>query len=919
MATSVELGSLPPTLRYARPDGRYSISIEHWGGPIFEVHEHGYADDESGRELAGLFGRLLDAVEADGRYAEAHLCVDYSTYGGSSAATRMRMLREVVARPTMGCTAFHGAPWWTRTVANLLNAVVPRLRARHFAGRDPALEYLCEIAEEDASLPRRPPPLVPGGEQGGPTSEADARRLIRHYRALREDRRSGVELPSDVQSLQTLVRRQHERLVHHDLLLDLLLDSIAQVSSFDACVPTWFDTGDAPEDEDFWTIEGALHLMRTDLAQMFAERDRQAEELVAARLSADEANSAKSHFLAVVSHELRTPLNAIVGLSTLLADDARDDPLQRRRIDGIATASRRLGRLVEDLLDFTRLEAGALKLDIRPFDLRAVLQDLDDVWRPRVDAQRLRLDIEPLPEPLWVRGEPDRLGQVLGNLIDNAIKFTERGVVRLCVEREPDGATRFEVRDTGRGIAAADIDRVFARFEQSDQPRGQVTRGVGLGLTICRHLVDLMGGELSVESEIGHGTSFELVLALPDTTEDTSPSVAPAVHRLTWPGARVLVVEDDPLSRFVARGMLERFGCRVTLAEDGQQGLEAWGREEFDLIFMDCQLPELDGFEATRAIRAAGESGRPRTPIVAMTAYALDSDRGRAEAAGMDGFLVKPVAPDQLGRTLVEHLPSSLRERRAPSSPTSNGDGRRPAPPPELDPRALSTLFDGTTPQLLRRLRKAHGAGDGPESGRIAHLLKGQAATLGAEVLRAACERFEEVGQEPGGDAVLETIAVEVRRVGDALRKAAADVAGGDRGPGEGPGARGRLMLLDDDPVVRALSGRALERWGFEVEAVGHPFEALELFRDAPRPFDAVILDLHLPEMSGLEVLDAMRGMDPDVRAILCSGERVGSADLPQGAAFMAKPMRAGDLVALLDQLRDQPRPVAAGSAAQGT
>ena len=901
MATSLDRGNLPAALRYARADGRYSISIEHRDGPIFDVHEQGYADDESGRELTALFGRLLDSAEQDGRYPRVHLCVDYSAYEGSSAATRLRMLREVVARPTMGCTAFHGAPWWTRTVAALLNAVVPRLRARHFEEQEAALAYLHRVVSEEASA--LPPPTRPENGADQPPTAIDAYLLVRRHRELREASFAEPVIPSDIDELRALARRQHQRLHEHDVQLDKVLDTIAQIGTLERYTPSRFEAPVARDDDDFWTIEGALHLMRTDLAQMFAERDRQTEELAAARRTAEEANRTKSHFLAVVSHELRTPLNAIVGLSTLLGDDVGRDPVQRRRIDGITTASRRLGRLVEDLLDFTRLEAGALRLDVRPFDLAIVLQDLDDVWRPRLNGPHVQLDIERVAAPLWIQGDPDRLGQVLGNLVDNAIKFTDEGTVQLRVERRPDGSTRFVVRDTGRGIPTEDIDRVFSRFEQSELPRGQVGRGVGLGLTICRHLVDLMGGELSVESELGRGTSFELRLALPAAGEEIAPAATTPLDRPAWPEARVLVVEDDPLSRFVARGMLERFGCEVTVAEDGQQGLEAWGQEEFDLIFMDCQLPELDGFEATQAIRSSGESGRPRTPIVAMTAYALDSDRSRASAAGMDGFLVKPVAPEDLERALTEHLPCSLRATGARSCGCTDGPDRSLSPRPELDPRALSTLFDGATPQLLRRLRRAHAEGDSTESARIAHLLKGQAATLGAEVLRGACERFEELGDGEDGDRVVTTIGLEVRRLSEALRRAAADALKQGGSSEERATVRGRLMLVDDDPVVRTLSSTALQRWGFVVEAVGHPFEALERFRDAAQPFDAVILDLQLPEMSGLEVLEAMRDMDPGVRAVLCSGQDLDNADLPPGSAFLAKPMRAGDLASLIERL----------------
>lgn len=903
-----ENGELPATLRYAGPDGRYSISIDHYQGPIFDVREKGYADDVAGRGLTALFTRLLDSVEQDGRFPRAHLCVDYSEYRGSSGVTRWRMLREVVTRPAMGCTAFYGTPWWARTVAALLTTVVPRVKARHFDDRDAALAYLQDIVQEEGSVehvtppePEPPPPVADLEEPPGPEQ---AHALLQHHRAEQRARRAERPIPSDVAGLQALVREQREQLNKQESLLDRLFDTIAQISSLDTYSPEWVESPDAPDSDEFWAVEGAMHLMRSDLAQMFAKRDRQSEELAAARAVAEDANRAKSHFLAVVSHELRTPLNAIVGLSTLLGDDIGDDPIQLRRVEGIACASRRLGHLVEDLLDYTRLEAGALQLAVRPFDLTALLRDIDEAWRPRSQDRPVRLEIVRPEAPLWVEGDPDRLGQVLGNQIDNALKFTDEGVVQLSMRRTAEGATQIEVRDTGRGIPASDIDRVFGRFEQSDLQAGEVVRGVGLGLTICKHLVELMGGELRVDSEVGRGTAFELRLALPDADDPPGTDRFPSLVHPTWPGGRVLVVEDDPLSRFVARGMLERYGCQVTLAEDGQQGLEAWGREEFDLIFMDIQLPELDGYGATRAIRASGESGRPRTPIVAMTAYALDSDRSRAEAAGMDGFLVKPVAPDQLERALSRFLPRSLRVTQDTEAVTASESGRTPALRPELDPQTLSALFEETTPALLDRLRGARERDDSGEAARIAHQLKGQAATLGAEPLRSACEQLEQLdGWSNGSDGVLETIALEVARLGEALRRAAADAVTRRSTPGDRIRPRGRLMLVDDDPVVRTLTGTALERSGFAVEAIGHPFEALERFRDAGGSYDAVILDLHLPEMDGLEVLDAMRGIDPRVRAVLCSGEAIDPDSLPAGAEYLAKPLRAGDLAAVIERL----------------
>ncbi len=907
MSTLTDRGSLPQRLGYARPDGRYSISIEHRVGPIFEVHEQGYADDESGRHLVALFTQLLDMVEQDGRFAQAHLCVDYSDYEGSSAATRLRMVREVVTRGAMGCTAFYGAPWWTRTVSALLRAVVPRLQARHFDNAGDAIRYLQSIVEaERRSGPELPPPvqLLSDAPPGEPPTVEEVRGLYARQRALRDIPVSSDEIPTDPQELRALVLRQRALLEEHDVLLDRIFDSVVRASSLNTSVPEWPETRESPETDDFWAVEGALHLMRTDLAEMFAKRDRREAELATAREVAQEANQVRSQFLGVVSHELRTPLNAIVGLSALVGDSIGGDPVQLRRIEGITEASRRLGRLVDDLLDFTGLEAGALTLSVRPFDLTRILRSLQDVWTPRAEERVVELLIDHPPSPLPVLGDPERLGQVLGNLLDNAIKFTDHGEVRLAVHRRADGWTRFEVQDTGRGIPPEDIDRVFTRFEQSEPPRGEVGRGVGLGLTLCKRLVELMGGELSVRSAPGRGSVFEVAVELPSSDAmDARPTPA-SPHRGSWPGARVLVVEDDPLSRFVARDTLEGFACDVTVAADGVRGLEAWGREEFDLVLMDCQLPELDGFEASRAIRLRGESGRRRTPIVALTAYAQDSDRARARAAGMDGFLVKPVSREQLEETLDQHLPRSLRTTRPISTPGSETPG------PEATqfgkhPRRLSILFDGTNPQLLRRLRRATVECSFEDAARVAHQLRGQAAILGAEAVQAACSELEQLGgwcdEAP---AIVDRITREVWQLGDRLRQAAAVGDGGPERAAEHQQRRLRLMLVDDDPVVRSLSGAALERWGFEVEALAHPFEAIERVQEARDDFDLILLDYRLPEMDGLEVLDVMRETDPELPAVLCSGDALDADGLPPGAAYLPKPLSREGLVETIESLQ---------------
>jgi len=396
----------------------------------------------------------------------------------------------------------------------------------------------------------------------------------------------------------------------------------------------------------------ALHLMQTDVQEMLEEGERRREELSRAWEAAEAASRAKSEFLGVISHELRTPLNGILGLADLLADSALDQE-QRRHAEGIDQAARRLMRLVDDVLDFGRMEAGALTIRKRAFPLRSVLEETLDGFQAAAEAKGLRLGVSLEPGlPVRVEGDQERLGQVLANLLDNAVKFTPAGFVTLEAGLAEPEVLRFVVADSGCGIPEDKLEAVFERFERCPTPQIGPQPGTGLGLAVCKYLVQGMGGEIRAQSQPGQGTRVTFLLPLPACP--ASPWSGPGEKpRRLFPQARVLVVEDDPVSQYVTRKMLERRGVRAVLANDGREALQRLGEASFDLVLMDCQLPELDGYQTTRELRRRGL----RVPVVALTAFAMDVDRERAQAAGMDGHVAKPVSDRQLGEVLARFLP----------------------------------------------------------------------------------------------------------------------------------------------------------------------------------------------------------------------------------------------------------------------
>ncbi|MFZ4681432.1 MAG: PAS domain S-box protein [Terrimicrobiaceae bacterium] len=386
------------------------------------------------------------------------------------------------------------------------------------------------------------------------------------------------------------------------------------------------------------------------------------QDLIREKEAANAAVRTKSQFLAMMSHEIRTPLNSVLGFADLLSDSELG-PEQREHVELIQRSGDALLVLLNDILDFSRIEAAALTLDVDDIDLRDFLQEVMDLYRPAAAARKIALSLRVDPDvPDGIRTDKARLRQILLNLVGNAVKFTDHGSVEVRVRRNadtPDGriSVLVEVSDTGIGIPPDKIGLLFNPFSQVDSSSTRRFGGTGLGLAICRRLAELLGSEVGLQKSGPGGSTFFLVLnGAP--AETAGPLVRPAISnapessRYIAKPKRVLVAEDNPVNRLLVRKMLSSFGVPSEEASNGRECVEMHAARPYDVILMDVQMPELDGLEATRAIRETEQPESPRVKIVALTADAMTGDRERCLAAGMDDYLSKPIRTEALASLL---------------------------------------------------------------------------------------------------------------------------------------------------------------------------------------------------------------------------------------------------------------------------
>jgi PAS domain S-box-containing protein len=527
----------------------------------------------------------------------------------------------------------------------------------------------------------------------------------------------------------------------------------------------WLDINITPVKNDEGTI---THF--TSIERDITERKAKEAELKHQMKRAKTANVSKSEFLANMSHELRTPMNGIIGLSDLLMDTPLNEE-QEQSIEAINKSSETLLIILNDILDFSKIEAGEMTFENIPFNLKAVIDDTIKLLKSQIESKNIEFKYHYSSSlPAGLVGDSTRLQQIIINLIGNALKFTEKGEIALTLSRTEDNMLKILVDDTGIGIPKNKLNDIFMKFTQADETTSRRFGGTGLGLSISQKLTELMGGTIGVHSIEGQGSSFWFKIPIVEADIDVS-KMSTNTQNLTpvdFSNANIMIVDDHPINLMYMRKLLKKIGIdRVQMVDNGQEAFEYTQVGMYDAILMDCQMPGMDGFETTEAIRKMHKGNTLHTPIIAVTANAMKGDREKCIAAGMDDYLSKPVDPNALQQTLqkwvsyneinkdgdiesVDDLVTEIKPVEDIASPKS--DTKPPVDLPALrelfgddpdDEKMLFDLFFTTSYETIENLQDAINNDDNEQWRKAAHKIKGSAANMRAEKLATICTKAE--------------------------------------------------------------------------------------------------------------------------------------------------------------------------------